>query len=180
MTEPVAWRAKNIGYDAYIIYDHKPLYFDTVELLYTAEQLHPRVKMTQSEFDDFKQLYSENYFKRAFFVLEKIEKGEFGGLYGKFGAFIKDLPIFANLWVNYDPEHPEKTIEIIPEMKWFVRSKEPDGEDEDEYYLFLSGSDLDDLEYFGFDYARAFDTKEEAELWTTPLTEAVQLPVEDE
>ncbi|MCT3054460.1 hypothetical protein EFN57_10395 [Leuconostoc citreum] len=73
---------------------------------------------------------------------------------------------------------PLYTADQLHSMKWFVRSKEP--EDEDEYYLFLSGSDLDDLEYFGFDYARAFDTKEEAELWTNPLTEAVQLPVEGE
>lgn len=75
----------------------------------------------------------------------------------------------------------EQHIKIVHNMKWFVRSKEQEGEDEDgdECYLFLSGSNLDDLEYLIFDYARAFDTKEEAELWVNPLTEAVQLPVED-
>ena len=65
---------------------------------------------------------------------------------------------------------------MTDDVKWFVRSKEP--EDGDEYYLFLSGSNLDDLDYLVFDYARAFYTKEEAEKWTNPLTEAVQLPVE--
>lgn len=79
---------------------------------------------------------------------------------------------------QFDYSELKKTIEIIPDMKWFVRSKEP--EDKDEYYLFLSGSNLDDLDYLTFDYAMAFDTKEEAELWKNPLTEAVRLPVEGE
>lgn len=73
----------------------------------------------------------------------------------------------------------EQHINIVPDMKWFVRSKQPE-EDEDEYYLFLSGSNIDDLDYLVFDYAKAFDTKEEAERWVNPLTEAVQLPVEGE
>ena len=81
---------------------------------------------------------------------------------------------------QFDYSELKKTIEIIPDMKWFVRSNEPEGEDEDEDYIFLSGSNLDDLDYLVFDYARAFDTKEEAEKWTNPLTEAVQLPVEGE
>ncbi|MGB4824565.1 MAG: hypothetical protein WBP82_06635 [Leuconostoc mesenteroides] len=69
----------------------------------------------------------------------------------------------------------ESNIEIFPDMKWFVRSKEKDNDSD---YAFLSGSNLEDLEYFGFDYARAFDTKEQAEKWLNPLTEAVQLAVE--
>lgn len=99
---------------------------------------HPRVKMTQAEFDE----------------LEK-----------------------SLINAQFDYSELKKTIEIVPDMKWFVRSKELE-DDEDEYYLFLSGSNLDDLDYLVFDYARAFYTKEEAELWTNPLTEAVQLPVE--
>lgn len=71
----------------------------------------------------------------------------------------------------------EQHIKVLPDKKWFVRSKERDDEGD---YLFLSGSNLDDLDYLVFDYARAFDTKEEAELWKNPLTEAVQLPVEGE
>lgn len=75
---------------------------------------------------------------------------------------------------------PLYTAEQLHPMKWFARSKEPEGEDDDEYYLFLSGSNLDDLDYLVFDYAKTFDTKEQAELWTNPLTEAVQLVVEEE
>lgn len=64
-------------------------------------------------------------------------------------------------------------------MKWFVRSKEKYEADDDlQDFIFLSGSNLDDLDYLVFDYARAFETKEEDEKWTNPLTEAVHLPVE--
>ncbi|MDY5164371.1 hypothetical protein RQW99_07475 [Leuconostoc falkenbergense] len=187
MTEPVAYRVdgtiynnindaefavretehlrKYLGIDNGLI--KKPVY---IELLYTAEQLHPRIKMTQGEFDKFKNIKQENNLlsdalnSTAFFGNEK-QQSE------------KQIE-FANLFINLDLDNPEETIEIVPETKWFVRSKEP--EDEDEYYLFLSGSNLDDLDYFGFDYAKPFDTKEEAEKWTNPLTEAVQLPVEEE
>ncbi|MCT4420250.1 hypothetical protein EFT49_08640 [Leuconostoc falkenbergense] len=67
---------------------------------------------------------------------------------------------------------PLYTAEQLHPMKWFVRSKELA---KNSKYLWLC-----DAEYFEFDYSRAFDTKEEAELWTNPLTEAVQLPVEGE
>ncbi|EEJ42665.1 hypothetical protein [Leuconostoc mesenteroides] len=96
----------------------------------------------------------------------------------KGGTYISLTPISDKYGDKTDKTLPLYTAEQLHPMKWFVRSKEP--EDEDEYYLFLSGSNLDDLEYFGFDYARAFDTKEEAEKWLNPLTEAVQLPVEGE
>ncbi|WP_273705953.1 hypothetical protein [Leuconostoc mesenteroides] len=94
------------------------------------------------------------------------------------GTYISLTPISDKYGDKTDKTLPLYTAEQLHPMKWFVRSKEL--EDEDEDYLFLSGSNLDDLEYFGFDYARAFDTKEEAEKWTNPLTEAVQLPVEGE
>ncbi|WP_273729888.1 hypothetical protein [Leuconostoc mesenteroides] len=191
MTEPVAYwhvanKNKKENYLEFGISDNKN--FTSIPL-YTKEQLHPRVKMTKAEFEEFKQLYSENYFKRAFFVLEKIEKGEFGGLYGKFGVFIKDLPIFANLWVNYEPEHPEESIEIVPDMKWFVRSKEQYQPDMDQGisesgYLYLTQGNIYSIEYYETtpfkDDAQQFDTKEEAEIWTNPLTEAVKLPAEEE
>lgn len=142
MTEPVAYlhttdKNKKEIYLEFGISDNKN--FNSIPL-YTKEQLHPRVKMTQAEFDE----------------LEK-----------------------SLINAQFDYSELKKTIEIVPDMKWFVRSKEPEGEDEDEYYLFLSGSNLDDLEYFEFDYAKSFDTKEEAEKWKNPLTEAVQLPVEE-
>lgn len=142
MTEPVAYLVSQEPLSSVRwLSDVKPIGVDDKQItpLYTAEQLQPRVKMTQAEFDE----------------LEK-----------------------SLINAQFDYSELKKTIEIVPNMKWFVRSKEPEGEDEDEYYLFLSGSNLDDLEYFEFDYAKSFDTKEEAEKWTNPLTEAVQLEVE--
>ncbi|WP_273712421.1 hypothetical protein [Leuconostoc mesenteroides] len=188
MTEPVAYRVDGkiynniidakfavreienfrnaLGIDNGLI--RTPKYLET---LYTAEQLHPRVKMTQAEFETIKiikqknNLLSDALNSTAFFGDEKQQS--------------EQQIEFANLFINLDLDNPEETIEIVPDMKWFVRSKEPE-EHDDEYYLFLSGSNLDDLNYLAFDYAMAFDTKEEAEKWTNPLTEAVQLPVEGE
>lgn len=169
MTEPVAYKVfDNDSKRGFLRFTPSP--FNDNVPLYTKEQLHPRVKMTQAEFETIKiikqknNLLSDALNSTAFFGDEKQQS--------------EQQIEFANIFINLDLDKPEETIEIIPDMKWFVRSKEP--EDEDEYYLFLSGSNLDDLDYFGFDYAMAFDTKEEAELWTNPLTEAVQLPVEEE
>ena len=156
--------------------------------LYTADQLHPRVKMTQAEFDEFKKLLSVGIstIYEAFDVIDsdRGEMDEFEQLYNRLftngvNAQSQSQIEFSKLWDSLSTSSPEETIEIVPDMKWFVRSKEPEY-DEDEYYVFLSGSNLDDLDYLVFDYARAFDTKEEAEKWTNPLTEAVQLPVEGE
>lgn len=160
--------------------------------LYTKEQLQPKVQMTQAEFDEWKELYYRvvELSLTACKMLNEISDNAHNsiGKYTKlakrvyqgndFMSVSKKQAELVNLFINYNTNEPEETIEIVPNKKWFVISKEPD--DEDEYYLFLSGSDLDDLEYFGFDYARAFDTKEEAEKWLNPLTEAVQLPVEEE
>ena len=73
----------------------------------------------------------------------------------------------------------EQHINIVPEMKWFVQMKNENGKTRflhknlfDKNHVLNYGS----LKY----YAKYFDTKEEAELWTTPLTEAVQLPVEEQ
>ncbi|MDG9745752.1 hypothetical protein [Leuconostoc falkenbergense] len=196
MTEPVAYRVdgtiynnideakfavretehlRNIlGIDKGLI--RRPKY---IEPLYTAEQLHPRVKMTQAEFDEFKILKSLNPTADLIAILKTVSKFKYKNFQSRFVCgSIENQTEFATLWLRCRYERLEELIEIVPDMKWFVRSKEP--EDEDEYYLFLSGSNLDDLEYFGFDYARAFDTKEGAEKWLNPLTEAVQLPVEGE
>lgn len=152
--------------------------------LYTKEQLQPqtRVKMTQAELDEFKLLYNLFNGSTVRGIINTVENNEskrFTNLKSRLNKTGKDLEIII-LWSIYNPDEPDETIEIVPNMKWFVRSKEPEGEDEDEDYLFLSGSNLDDLDYLVFDYAMAFDTKEEAELWLNPLTEAVQLPVEGE
>ncbi|CCJ66941.1 hypothetical protein [Leuconostoc falkenbergense] len=96
------------------------------------------------------------------------------------GTYISLTPISDKYGDKTDKTLPLYTAEQLHHMKWFVRSKEPETEDGDEHYLFLSGSNLDDLDYLEFDYAKVFGTKEEAELWKNPLTEAVQLPVEEE
>ncbi|WP_273721559.1 hypothetical protein [Leuconostoc mesenteroides] len=157
--------------------------------LYTAEQLHPRVKMTQAEFDEWKELYYRlNEF--SFNVHRMLDEilGSIGverGIYTKlakrvyqdddFMAISKKQSELINLFINYSPDTPEKTIEIVPEKKWFVHKKDFNG---DYRFLKISAKDL------SFNYkknkAAYFDTKEEAELWTNPLTEAVQLEVEEE
>lgn len=137
----------------------------------------PHVKMTQAEFDEWQELYKDNYFKRAVFVLEEIESGSFSKLYSKFGVFIESLPVFANLWVNYDPEHPEKTIEVEHKKKWFVRSK---GFMRGEYtYSKIDRSGTIVQQTFEKSDAMSFDTQEEAEKWVNPLNEAVLLEVEE-
>ena len=76
----------------------------------------------------------------------------------------------------------ESNIDIVPDMKWFVRSKESD---KDGYYWWLTHTGSNFVpEYMPYKNAssliNSFDTKEQAELWLNPLTEAVQLPVEGE
>lgn len=118
--------------------------------LYTKEQLQPKVQMTQAEFDEL-EMWLTN--------------------------------------AQFDYSELKKTIEIVPDMKWFVRSKEQYHPDMDQGisesgYLYLTQGDIYSIEYYEMttfkDDAQQFDTKEEAELWLNPLTEAVQLPVEDE
>lgn len=189
MTEPVAYLVSQEPLSSVRwLSDVKPIGVDDKQItpLYTAEQLHPRVKMTQAEFDEFKKLLSVGI-STIYEALDVIDSdrgeiNEFEQLYNRLftngvNEQVKQQNEFAKLWDSLLTYSPEETIEIVPDMKWFVRSKEPE-EDEDEYYLFLSGYNLDDLDYLVFDYARAFDTKGEAEKWTNPLTEAVQLEVE--
>lgn len=155
--------------------------------LYTKEQLYPIAEMTQEEFDEFEMARNEYenpsvflYYLASLDSERKKFKKLFSWIYkNEHGKDLECELLFHKLWVDYELEKRGGAVKIVPDMKWFVRSKEPETEDGDEYYLFLSGSNLDDLEYFAFDYARPFYTKEEAEKWTNPLTEAVQLPVED-
>ncbi|WP_010001116.1 hypothetical protein [Leuconostoc lactis] len=78
---------------------------------------------------------------------------------------------------------------MTDDVKWFVRSKEqyqPDmGQGISESgYLYLTQGNIYSIEYYETtpfkDDAQQFDTKEEAEKWVNPLTEAVQLPVDGE
>lgn len=160
--------------------------------LYTKEQLQvkPRVKMTQAEFEEFKKL-SESGVDTIYDAFDLVnsdrgETDEFENIYDRlFGGddFIriqKNQLEFSNLWVYYNPEEPEGMIDIIPDKKWFVRSKKHDNGlyyvlEQVNYYYPTYKSVLNDIEVSKFGYE--FDTKVEAEEWTNPLTEAVLLPV---
>lgn len=179
MTEPVAYMLSDfVGNDFTSL--ELPKHPNNPRGLYFKEDLHPRVKMTQAEFDEFHDLFEKD-FDLYSAITEISDTNLRTTLYDRlFTGTQNDKDRqneFAVLWANYNPLEPEETIEIVPDMKWFVRSKKRDDEGD---YLFLSGSNLDDLDYLVFDYARAFDTKEEAEEWKNPLTEVVQLPVEGE
>lgn len=196
MTEPVAyWCIPQIdGEEICVSFDpSKSLNFENIPL-YTSEQLQPRVKMTQAEFDEFKRLFEYvDYASIATATIANV-KDDFNKLEericsGNVDERIKKQNEFNVLWANYNPDKPEETIEIVPDMKWFVRSKEQYQPDMDQGisesgYLYLTQGNIYSIEYYETtsfkDDATQFDTKEEAEKWKNPLTEAVQLPVEDE
>lgn len=197
MTEPVAYRVdgtiyndikdaefavreiehlrSSLGMDNGLI--RRPI---CIEPLYTADQLHPRVKMTQAEFDEFHDLFEKD-FDLYSAMTALADTNLFATLYDRlFTGTNTDKEKqneFAILWDNYDPENPEETIEIVPDMKWFVRSKEV--QSEDDYFYLINPGQLFPLFTTNIERAGSFSTKEEAEHWTNPLTEAVQLPVED-
>ncbi|MFL2089711.1 hypothetical protein ACEN4H_07405 [Leuconostoc mesenteroides] len=147
--------------------------------LYAAEDLHPRVKMTQSEFDEFKNLFEVvDYASIALATIQHV-KDDFNKLgervySGTVNERIKKENEFNVLWANYNPDTPEETIEIVPDKKWFVVRKLPNTGGN-----MLKCSDDGLLMYNAIkEVATYFDTKEEAELWKNPLTEVVLLPVE--
>lgn len=185
MTEPVAWKIlKKSNWRWEIVTDDPSNYaYQEVVPLYTADQLHQRVKMTQAEFDEFKKLLSVGIstIYEAFDVIDsdRGEMDEFEQLYNRLftngvNEQVKQQNEFAKLWADFNPENPEETIEIVPDMKWFVQKKDFNGD-----YRFLKINAKDLSFNHTKDKASCFDTKEEAELWTNPLTEAVQLPVEE-
>ena len=156
-------------------------------------KLHPRVKMTKKQYKEWQQvinsIYPVNLYELFNLIFNASEhQGEYAGMRDIF-SFDEGQKKLAQLWSDFDPENPEETIEIIPDMKWFVRSKEQYQADMDQGisesgYLYLTQGDIYSIEYYETtpfkDDAQQFDTKEEAEEWTNPLTEAAQLPVEDE
>ncbi|WP_273709467.1 hypothetical protein [Leuconostoc mesenteroides] len=179
MTEPVAYyREDSNGMRIY--YDRSMLpELDNndikVKPLYDKNSLQPRVKMTKKQHRQF-----ENY---------KTNKNSFYHFWQS--LLVDDVSLFKEIserdlmlaWLD------DETIEIVPNMKWFVRSKEQYQPDMDQGisesgYLYLTQGNIYSIEYYEMDAfkdaAQQFDTKEEAELWTNPLTEAVQLPVEGE
>ncbi|MGX6466401.1 hypothetical protein [Leuconostoc falkenbergense] len=176
MTEPVAYKIEDVSETLGWRYSTlKPINKNYVPL-YTSEQLHPRVKMTKKQHKQF-----ENY---------KTDKNSFYHFWQS--LLVDDISLFKEfserelmlVWLN-----PEATIEIVPEMKWFVRSKEQYQPDMDQGisesgYLYLTQGDIYSIEYHEMttfkDEATQFNTEYEAKIWTTPDTEAVQLPVEGE
>lgn len=147
--------------------------------LYTEEQLQPRVKMTKEQCDTLTR-YKKNsdLLSCLEYFLEHDGVNKFGLSSENLMGFLTQEDI-ARAWLN-----PEETIEIVPDKKWFVRSKEPDDEG---YYEFLENLIQLKLNWcYSKDKQKPhktavkFDTKEQAEEWTNPLTEAVLLPVEGE
>ena len=144
MTEPVAYLAKSRTTETVFVTTRKyPSEIFKITPLYTAEQLHPRVKMTQADFDELE---------------------------------------ISLINAQFDYSELKKTIEIVPDMKWFVRSKKSDING----YGWLSIIDKYPTPVYQYSHDKPlsmfvrFNTKKEAEKWTNPLTEAVQLAVEDE
>ena len=209
MTEPVAYRVDGTFYNnlhdaEYAVREinhlRNTLKIDNglipkivyIEPLYEEEQLHPRVKMTQAEFEEWKELYYRlvELTFTAYQMLNEIlnsthnSSGKYIELSKRvyrennFMSVSKKQAELTNLFINYSPDKPEETIEIVPDMKWFVRSKTK----ENGHYQVMAESRVSDMPRYTIfkSYAMTFDTKEEAELWTNPLTEAVQLPVEGE
>lgn len=152
--------------------------------LETKEQLQPKVKMTQKQYD---RLMWDKQHSDLFQCIDYFTEHNGND---KFGVSTENLlgnltqEDIARAWLN-----PEETIENVPEKKWFVRTKEQYEPDMDQGisesgYLYLMQGDLYSIEYYEMttfkDDAAQFETKEEAEEWTNPLTEAVLLPVEGE
>lgn len=197
MTEPVAYIQIKDGKAYSVLRKGTPN--DEYTPVYTAEQLHPRVKMTQAEFDEWKELYYETTDSSltANKMLTLIFDNTFNGRrkYNKlakrvyqdddFMTVSKNQSELVSLLINYSPDNPDKTIEITHDVKWFVVAKEPDINGK---YSSIDSLNIDIIYglYERYDYdkissnAYQFDTKEEAEEWTNPLTEAVQLPVDGE
>lgn len=152
--------------------------------LYTADQLRPRIKMTQKQYDRLMwDKINTDLSTCISYFLEHDGVNEFGLSSENLRGSLTQEDI-ARAWIN-----PYETIEIVPTMKWFVRSKEKYQPDMDQGisesgYLYLTQGDVYSVEYHEVttfkDEATQFDTEDEAKLWTMPDTEAVQLPVEDE
>lgn len=183
MIEPVAYYRENsngmrIYYDRIMLpeLDNNDI---KVKPLYDKNSLHPRVKMTKAEFDEFKKLKSLNPTVDLIAILKIVSSFKYKNLQSRLVCSIENQTEFATLWLRGRYERLEELIEIVPTMKWFVRSKVSD----DGYYSYLFKhsnrpiADYEPSKQPSKEYMM-FDTKEEAEKWTNPLTEAVQLPVE--
>ena len=173
MTEPVAYMWKTAGGNVLGFQEYKDTtpYPGYATPLYTAEQLHPRVKMTKKQYDRLMwDKQNTDLFQCIGYFLEHDGVNKFGLPSENLMGFLTQEDI-AQAWLN-----PQETIEIVPDMKWFVRRILPNAGGN-----MLYCTDKGVLTYNNNkEHATKFDTKEEAERWVNPLTEAVQLPVEGE
>ncbi len=138
--------------------------------LYTLDQITKTTRLTQSEYDELKVVKSEmnenNDLIKAIMSLPEYPKLH--------KHFKNDVYTFIAL---LNPNDSEARISIVKE-KWFVRIKNKDEDIDPFIYI-----DIDLSFKFGIRVVKKidaanFDTKEEAEKWTNPLTEAVLLEVD--
>jgi len=180
MTEPVAYLNKYLDKSTNITrYKPENQRLLSSDPLYTAEKLHPRVKMTQAEFDEFKQLWGSNDFwssaENDILSYPQYEKLRNKIFFNDTEVDVKNTNDFAIIWANYNPERPEETIEITPEKKWFVQLANTKAQTRFLHKFIISCS----LNYgTSKEYAQPFDTKEQADEWTNPLTRYKRKPKE--
>lgn len=185
MTEPVAYRYRDSEDEEWQVteLDNAPYgSYKYVEPLYADSYEYPRVKMTQGEVDEFEKLADSGAFT-TYEALELVhgdrgELNEYENLYKRlfdadFLEAQKNQLEFARAWAYCYPED----IEIIPDKKWFVVVTNPIVHAE---YTYLKIDGLKRMDFYApKSEAHQFNTKEEAEEWTNPLTSALHLPVED-
>lgn len=185
MTEPVAyWHIPQIENEEIFVSFNpsKTSNFEDIPL-YTAEDLHPRMKMTLAEFDEWKELYKDRHATTIYdFIIYVLNRSDSYPdmtnklMCGSGAVKAKSQAKIADLIVNYNPDNPEETIEIVPNMKWFVVVTNPIVH---AGWTYLS---VDGIKRISYDApkseAKKFDTKEKAEEWKNPLTEVVLLPIE--
>jgi len=196
MTEPVAyWHIPQLENEEVFVDFNQSENSNFEDIpLYTLEDLHPRVKMTQAEFDEFHSLLSLGidtpYEALSTIIDDRGEMDEFEHLYNRLFTHdrveqSKNQSDFSTLWSGLLGRNVKELVEIVPNMKWFVVAKEANKRSGNYNTIFsLDISDTNGIyREVSYDqigrYAYQFDTKEEAELWKNPLTEAVLLPVEE-
>ncbi|MBZ5995367.1 hypothetical protein KII97_02445 [Leuconostoc gelidum subsp. gasicomitatum] len=131
---------KPVGYADELI-DGATIYFDRVAdsniPLYTRDQLMPKVKFDKEDMEHWDNLYHDFSGKKFRLILENLEKEwYYSDFYKRFTWSAETVAVLANLFSEYDPEHPEETIEIIKDKKWFVVS---DAESVLGYIAFVAG-----------------------------------------
>lgn len=133
-----------------------------IKLLYTKEQLQPKVKMTKKQHEQF-----ENY---------KADKNNF---YHFWQSLLCDkISLLDDIserdlmlaWID------SEAIEIVPKKEWFIETKNVTSD-----YRFVK-IEFENKSAYNKSlkiHATHFKTKSQAESWVNPLTKAVLLPVED-